>query len=247
MENIKRNYYGSLSSLVYDQSKPPGTSIDGDIQFYTEELIQRDGIVLEAGVGNGRMAIPLLRKGFEVFGLDNSQEMLDLYKANLVKYNMKSNMLLGDLKDFKTDEKFDSIIMPNGSFCLINRDNIIDVLNNFKAHLNENGKMYLDLIFPTSFKAGTIHEFDFQLDNSEIINVKNKSISIDWITQKTYTELEYWYKNKSEIQPFSLWWYGVEEFTNILKELEFKNINHIINYNNLKILNLKTLTFIFEK
>ncbi|AVN60101.1 SAM-dependent methyltransferase [Mesoplasma entomophilum] len=247
MRNNKKNYYGSLSSLVYDQTKPPGTSIDGDIQFYTNELIQRDGIVLEAGVGNGRMAIPLLRKGIEVIGLDNSEQMLNIYKQNLIKYNMESELILSDLKEFKTDLKFETIIMPNGSFCLLDREIITLVLNNFKAHLTENGRIYLDLIFPISFKPGNIHEYDFACKNGDIIKIKNKSISIDWINQKTYTELEYTRNSKFEIQPFTLWWYGVEEFKNILKELEFKNIKTIQNYNNAKNLNLKTLTFIFEK
>lgn len=170
--------------------------------------------------------------------------MLEIYKTNLSKYNMESEMILSDLTDFKIEQEFKTIIMPNGNFCLINRTDIIKVLNNFKTHLSENGRIYLDLIFPTSFKPGTIHEFDFRLDNNEIIKVKNKAISIDWIKQKTYTELEFLYNDKIEMQLFTFWWYGVEEFTNILKELNFKNINHVINFKNL---NLKTLTFIFEK
>nr|WP_215216298.1 hypothetical protein [Entomoplasma sp. MP1] len=51
-----------MSSLIYNLSKPPGTSIDGDIEFYTNELIQREGLVLEAGVGNGSDH-QFLRKG----------------------------------------------------------------------------------------------------------------------------------------------------------------------------------------
>ncbi|AAT75434.1 S-adenosylmethionine:2-demethylmenaquinone methyltransferase [Mesoplasma florum L1] len=247
MKSNKENYYGNLSSLVYNQSKPPGTSIDGDIEFYTNELIKRDGLVLEAGVGNGRMAIPLLRKGISIFGLDNSKEMLAIYEENLKKYNMESQLILGDLINFETDLKFETIIMPNGSFCLLNRNDIYSVLSNFKRHLTENGKIYLDLIFPTSFKPGNIHEYDFILDNNDTVKIKNKSISIDWLLQKTYTELEYLNNSEIEIQPFSLWWYGVEEFKSILEKLEFKNIKTIKNYNNIKNLNLKTLTFVFEK
>ncbi|ATZ21286.1 class I SAM-dependent methyltransferase [Mesoplasma tabanidae] len=247
MENNKKNYYGNISSLVYNQSKPPGTSIDGDIEFYTNELIKREGLVLEAGVGNGRIAIPLLRKGISIFGLDNSKEMLTIYKGNLKKYNMESQLILGDLINFKADIKFETIIMPNGSFCLLNRDDIVYVLNNFKNHLTDNGKIYLDLIYPTSFKPGNIHEYDFVLDNNDIIKIKNKAISIDWALQRTYTELEYKSNSEIEIQPFSLWWYGVEEFKLILEKLKFKNIETIKNYNNIKNLNLKTVTFIFEK
>ncbi|WP_169728217.1 class I SAM-dependent methyltransferase [Mesoplasma chauliocola] len=246
MEKSK-NYYGSLSSTVYDESKPPGTSIDGDIDFYIKELMPRDGLVLEAGVGNGRMAIPLLRRGIEVFAIDNSKEMLSLYKNNLIKYNMESEYLEADLSSFEVNKKFETIIMPNGSFCLLNRKDIFKILKNFKLHLTENGRIYIDLIFPTSFSAGKIHEFNFKTSNSEIIQIKNKAISINWLEQKTYSEIEYKLNEQNENQHFTLWWYGVEEFTKILEDLEFKNIHHIVNYNNLKQLNLKTLTFIFEK
>jgi SAM-dependent methyltransferase len=41
------------------------------------ERLAAGGATLELGVGTGRLAIPLARRGVEVVGVDNSQEMLD--------------------------------------------------------------------------------------------------------------------------------------------------------------------------
>ncbi|PPE06601.1 methyltransferase [Mesoplasma corruscae] len=248
----KNTYYGDLASFIYNLSKPPGTSIDGDIEFYTNELIQYEGRVLEAGVGNGRMAIPLLRKGVDVFGIDNSLEMIELYKTNLLKYNLEANVELADLNNLKLTQKFESIILPNGSFCLLKREYSKNILMSFLNLLQNNGKLYIDLIYPNSFKAGIDHEYNFKIENDKFIKIKNSSISINWIEQSTFSVLKYdlMIDNKSvqqEIQNFKLYWYGVDEFEKLLLSIGFKNIKQIINYNNKKMLNLKTLTFIAEK
>ena len=47
-----------------------------DVQFYVELARRRGGPVLELGIGNGRVALPIARHGIEVFGVDRSAPML---------------------------------------------------------------------------------------------------------------------------------------------------------------------------
>ncbi|WP_027063150.1 class I SAM-dependent methyltransferase [Mesoplasma seiffertii] len=247
---MKKNYYGSLSSQIYNLTKPPGTSIDGDIEFYTNQLMPLDGLILEAGVGNGRMLVPLLRKGIEIIGLDFSQEMLTICQQNCENYNCKTDLILANLKDFKLAKKCEAIIMPNGSLCLIeDREEMLAILGNFKNHLTASGKIYIDLIYPTSYQSGQVHEYSYPLNSTETILLKSHTKEIDWLKQTTYSQIDYTLLKDNQVvsqesQQFNLNWYGVEEFKLILEAVGYKSIEVIVNYNNKRVLNLKTVTFI---
>jgi SAM-dependent methyltransferase len=177
---MKKNYYGTLSSQIYNLTKPPGTSIDGDIEFYTNKLLPLNGLILEAGVGNGRMLIPLLRKGIDIIGLDISEEMLTLCQKNCEDYQCQTELILGNLKDFNLDKKCEAIIMPNGSLCLIeNREEMKTVLKNLKSHLTKTGKIYIDLIYPTVYQSGITHEYKYKLNDQEEILLKSYTKEIN--------------------------------------------------------------------
>jgi hypothetical protein len=69
------------------------------------------------------------------------------------------------------------------------------------------------------------------------------------LEQRTYSQIDYTLTNmktiiQEESQQFNLSWYGVEEFIYILKEVGYQSIQTIINYDNKRMLNLKTITFI---
>lgn len=43
--------YGKLSTIVYNHTKKVRTSLDGDLEFYSNILKNTKGKILEAGVG----------------------------------------------------------------------------------------------------------------------------------------------------------------------------------------------------
>jgi len=64
-------YYSKLSSEVYDLDKYIGRSFGG-VEYYYDRLESCTGNILEPGVGNGRILIPLLEKGLAIDGFDVS-------------------------------------------------------------------------------------------------------------------------------------------------------------------------------
>lgn len=56
-----------------------------DVAFYVEAGVRSGGPVLEYGIGNGRIAIPLARRGVEVAGVDLSRPMLADLRARVAK------------------------------------------------------------------------------------------------------------------------------------------------------------------
>src|ERR1700691_2677533 len=54
-----------------------------DVAFYVSLAVASRGPVLEYGVGNGRIALPIARHGVEVVGVDQSKPMLADLRARL--------------------------------------------------------------------------------------------------------------------------------------------------------------------
>lgn len=225
------SYYGKLSTELYDFTKPVGQSINGDIEYYVERLGKVNGRVLEAGVGSGRFLIPLLEQGFTVDGIDSSKEMLRSCKQRCEKRNLEPNLYEGRLENFSLSHKYKAIVMPTGSFCLIdNRKASVQTLRNFKNHLVAGGRIMIDLLFPDQFKSGEVATEAFTLPNGEGMTLESKAIKMDWINQTTVTYLKYekWKNGKlidTELQEFKLVWYGIEEFKLLLEKVGFTNIS----------------------
>jgi tellurite methyltransferase len=67
------------------------------------------GKVLELGVGNGRNTLFLLQKFFEVTGVDISEEGIKVLRERSKK-NSQLNLIVGNVLEFKTEEKFDLVL-----------------------------------------------------------------------------------------------------------------------------------------
>lgn len=202
--------YGELSTILYEHTKPVGHSINGDIEYYLKELRTVAGRVLEAGVGTGRMFIPLIENGIKVDGVDVSEDMLRQCKLNMEKYNIKGDIFKQDLKLLSLPYKYDAIIMPTGSFCLLERENIQQILNLFYSHLNIGGKIIIDLEMPIDFKNDDIALKSFPLNDEKGIIFTDYSEKIDWLNQKVsyihkYELVENGKITKTEISNFILY------------------------------------------
>ena len=57
---------------IYD---PWSTGVTEDISFYVEEARTAGGLVVELGVGTGRIAIPTAMAGVHVIGVEKSEDV----------------------------------------------------------------------------------------------------------------------------------------------------------------------------
>lgn len=72
----------------------------------------RDGLILEAGVGSGRVTLSLMEEiSPQLIGLDLSKEMLKIAQKKMSPYKQKFNLILGDAERLPFRNKvFDAII-----------------------------------------------------------------------------------------------------------------------------------------
>ena len=134
MEEIKRNYYGSLCTEMYEilHKEAP----QEELEFYLS-YAEKEMSILEPLCGSGRFFVPFLKRGFYIKGIDNSQEMLE----KLLKKAPAAPIVQSDIEDYPTEECFDYIFISSGSVSLFtDRQSCISILSKMKALLKKDGK-----------------------------------------------------------------------------------------------------------
>ena len=87
--------------------------ITEDIPFYVELARQADGALVELGVGNGRVAIPVAEAtGKAVLGIDISPAMLARARANAEEAGVELELREGDMRELALDEPAALIYCP---------------------------------------------------------------------------------------------------------------------------------------
>jgi SAM-dependent methyltransferase len=133
----------SLLAQVYDAIM---SDIDYEAwcRFILEEVRKRGwkpGLVLDLGCGTGNSTLPMFALGFDVTGLDLSEEMLEQARAKLPPVNF----VQGDFKTFKLDKKFSLVysVFDSLNNLLTERD-FLEAVRNIYAHLEPGGFFMFD-------------------------------------------------------------------------------------------------------
>lgn len=154
MENSSglRKAYHNLCTEFYDISKP--FACPKEVAFYADILKGVKGPILEAMCGSGRLLVPLLRLGFQIDGLDNSEEMLDSCKKRCLLETLKVSLFNQSIESLLL-KKYALIFIAVGSYQLIyDRTEALKVLHILHSHLLPGGSLILDTFIPwDSIKA----------------------------------------------------------------------------------------------
>ena len=127
------------------------------------------GKVLEPATGTGRILIPLLEAGFDMEGFYSSIDMLTICCANCEVRGLTPKLFEANMESFNLDFKYDAIILPTGTFLLLNnREQSIKALRNFHYHLSDGGKLILDLFLQTDISVGKVTTRTWDCENGEI-------------------------------------------------------------------------------
>lgn len=230
------SHYGELCTEVYDLTKKIGHSFGGDIEYYREKLKHCKGRILEAMVGSGRVIIPLLESGLAIDGVDYSPQMLASCRMRCEERGFAPNLFEANLQELSLPHKYEAIIIPGGSFLLIEqREESIQVLQRLYEHLEPGGKLILDLFLPDSnYNSSELGRWGgsatYHFPNGDIITMEDKSVEEDLFFNQyrvSYLKYEKWRNGvllQTELQRFALRWYGVEEFKFILESVGFLNV-----------------------
>jgi len=124
-----------------------------DIPFYIELAKKSGGPVLEIACGTGRVLVPIAREGIAIEGVDNSESMLAVLRANLARETREIRERVtiheGDMRNFRQEKKFPLVIIPFRPMqhMYTVRDQVA-ALTTAAFHMREDGRLAFDVFFP---------------------------------------------------------------------------------------------------
>jgi SAM-dependent methyltransferase len=106
-----------------------------------------DGAALELGVGTGRVALPLSRRGVRVHGIDLSSAMVERLRAKPGADRI--DVTIGDFATTRLDATFRlAYLVANTIMNLTTQDEQVECFGNVAAHLEPGGCFVVEVIVP---------------------------------------------------------------------------------------------------
>ncbi|PWR70691.1 class I SAM-dependent DNA methyltransferase [Methanospirillum lacunae] len=107
--------------------------------------------ILDLGCGTGNHTLRLAKRGYQVCGVDRSEEMLEIARKKAQEKELSCKFYQSDIRDFRTSEKFDVVIMMFAvlGYHLKNED-IQHALQTVQEHLKPGGLFICDVWYGPS-------------------------------------------------------------------------------------------------
>ncbi len=186
----------------------------------------KSGTVLDLACGTGSMSLPFMEKGYNIVGIDCSEQMLEIASNKFSQKGNDFSLLKAEMQNFRLESRIDACICCLDSINHLN--NISEVQKTFEnvyASLKENGLFVFDV--NTVYKHNNIlsdntfvfDEEDFYLvwDN-ETVNDRAVRILLDIFVYNgsSYDRFSEEFKETA---------YTVDELIKLLINSGFKDIN----------------------
>ena len=136
--------YGDRMAGIYDDWF--GTPGDADAAAFLAKLAG-SGPALELGIGTGRIAIPLSRKGVEIHGIDASKAMVERLRTK--PGGAEILVTVGDFAGVDVEGTFSLIyVVFNTFFALLTQKDQVRCFENVARRLDEGGLFVVETFVP---------------------------------------------------------------------------------------------------
>lgn len=193
---------------------------------YTERHISNDKSILELGSGTGILGLKLKKNGYDITGLDLSDEMLSLAYNRQLEEDVFFPLIQGNMKDLKDLPMYPGIICYSDALCYMeNEKELLCVFKEVYDRLESNGKFLFDVhsvyqienFLSTSFHAET-DNIVFMWDSFKgeyPYSVEHELSFFVNTNDNVYERFEETHKERT---------YPIETYMNLLQEAGFDNI-----------------------
>lgn len=144
MNDWEASTYGDMIADKYDEWY---SSFDVEAAADCLAELAGTGPVLELAIGTGRVALPLVRRGIEVHGIDASEAMVAKLREKPDGDGI--TVTIGDLRDVEVEGSFSLVfIVFNTIFCLLTQDEQIRCFKNVAKKLSAGGLFVVEAFVP---------------------------------------------------------------------------------------------------
>jgi ubiquinone/menaquinone biosynthesis C-methylase UbiE len=127
------------------------TATTDDVGFYVEEAVAAGGQVVELGVGNGRVAIPVAQAGVEVIGIDASPSMLAIGRKRAAEAGVAhlTSWVEEDMRTFTLERPVRLVMIPARSFLhMMTTEDQLATLTRVREALVPGGRLIVNIFLP---------------------------------------------------------------------------------------------------
>ncbi|MHA2008792.1 MAG: class I SAM-dependent methyltransferase [Promethearchaeota archaeon] len=169
-----------------------------DIPFYLKYAEQTGGPILELACGTGRILLPFAKAGYNIYGIDLSENMLAVAKKKVTEQGLDDLVFLinTSMVNFNLEEKsFALAFIAVRSFMhLYSQNDQLSCLESIIRHLRPGGLLIIDIYSPnlemlTQTPNSEFNERSYVLPNGHRVNRKNRFICNDLLNQINKAEL----------------------------------------------------------
>jgi SAM-dependent methyltransferase len=145
---MPRDYFGERIAERYDESASDMFDpevVDPVVDFLAD--LAFDGAALELGIGTGRIALPLARRGIRVHGIELSEAMVSRLR---VKPGVEQiGVTIGDMATTTVEGRFSvAYLVFNTIMNLTTQDEQVACFQNVAAHLTPGGYFVIEVAVP---------------------------------------------------------------------------------------------------
>jgi SAM-dependent methyltransferase len=172
-----------------------------DVAYYVALARKAGGPVLEYGVGNGRIALPIARHGVEVVGVDRSTPMLDDLRRRLAlepqDVRRRVRAVRGDMRRARLHGRFPLVLATfNTVLHLYTRQHVEAFLARVRAHLAPGGRFVADLSVPPLAElardpAQAFHAPRFKHPTAGVLVKNRERFDYDPVRQVLFVSMEF--------------------------------------------------------
>lgn len=134
-----------------------------EVRLMAAFLKKHPGPALEIGSGSGRLMFPLIQQGFDVEGLELSQDMRALGDVRAEKMGLKPTVHAGDMTTWSGGRKYASLLAP--AFTLQLASDPAATLRHWHGLLENHGGLYLTVFMPYAELLGDLPENQWYPDH----------------------------------------------------------------------------------
>jgi len=119
---------------------------DKAILKQVESFLRKDKKILDVGCGYGRIAVPLVKKGYDVYGIDLSEGYIKELRSELSHSRLSRRFKVADMCDLPfSDDTFDVVLCLWSVFDeLLLRKEQVKALREMRRVLNKGGLAFIE-------------------------------------------------------------------------------------------------------
>lgn len=149
MSKLRNNFnrYASYYDFLY-QNKPYVKECDFLEKIFKKYSSRKIKCILDLGCGTGKHDFILAERGYRIWGIDISSQMIGIAKKKNSKMGAKIKFFRKDIRKFNLGRKFGAAIAMFGVFCYLpeNKD-LFSTLRAIDKHLKKGALLIFDCWF----------------------------------------------------------------------------------------------------